>query len=223
MDFRELHLEDARAIIQDLFDSRNALDLLLKTEHAYLIEWESLYPSFDDWYIQINGSEISQAHILQLVEKARKARKHSYAPYSHFNVGAAILAERRRGMRKKIFSGCNIENAAYSPTICGEITAAVKAVSAGYRRFLAYAMVGGFDDSVSSELRAASLGEYVTSCGRCRQFTKEFDADPCMVVVAPDQGPWLISTLEFLLPAGFGPKNLGADPADYSRHMQKKK
>ncbi|MBI2122139.1 MAG: cytidine deaminase [Candidatus Sungbacteria bacterium] len=207
--------------MRDLLDTHDALDLLIKTGHARFVDKSQLF-----WVVgspslfEINGSRIRNEDILELVQKAREGQENSYAPHSHFNVGAAILAENRL-RDQKIFSGCNIENAAYSPTLCGEITAAAKAVSAGYRRFLAYATVGGFDDSMSDELRAKTVGTYVTPCGRCRQFTKEFDADPCMVIVAPDEGPFLISTLEFLLPAGFGPKNLGVDPSLYDRHAVK--
>ena len=112
-----------------------------------------------------------------------------------------------------------MENAAYSPTFCAECTAAVKAVSDGYRRFRAYAVVGGFDDSMPQSLRDAAANDYITPCGRCRQVTKEFEEDPCMVIVAKDTGLILITTLEFLLPVGFGPKSLGVNAFSYTRHV----
>ena len=73
-----------------------------------------------------------------LVEKALEARKFSYAPYSDFRVGAALLAK-----NGQVITGCNIENAAYSPTNCAERTAVFKAVSEGIREFEAIAIVGG--------------------------------------------------------------------------------
>lgn len=216
MDHKDLHLRDALVLLRDLLDVRSALDLLIKTGHALYIRQEEFVP-FLAGFIELDGSRIPGVDAVSLVQKARKGREYSYAPYSHFNVGAAILAENPKA-DQRIFNGCNVENSAYSPTLCGEVVAGAKAASEGYRKFLAYATVGSFDDSVDDELRAKTSGTYVTPCGRCRQFTNEFDANPCMVIVAPDKGPILVSTLEFLLPAGFGPKNLGVDPASYDRH-----
>lgn len=216
MDHKDLRLRDALVLLHDLLDVRSALDLLIKTGHALYIEQEEFMTS-PTGLIELNGSRIRCFDAISLVQKAREGREYSYALYSHFNVGAAVLAENSKADHR-IFNGCNVENAAYSPTLCGEVVAGAKAASEGYRKFLAYATVGSFDDSVDDELRAKTLGTYVTPCGRCRQFTNEFDANPCMVIVAPDEGPILISTLEFLLPSGFGPRNLGAIPSSYDRH-----
>ena len=223
MDHKEVHLYDALAVMRDLLDARDALDLLIKTGHARFVAKRQLFwvPGSPSLF-EINGCRIRNEDIIELVKKAQEGRENSYAPYSHFNVGAAILAENLKLRNQKIFNGCNEENTGYSPTLCGEVVAGAKAVSDGYRRFLAYAMVGGFDDSMSDDLRAKTVGTYVTPCARCRLFTNEFAANPCMVIVAPDEGPFLISTLEFLYPAGFGPKSLGMDAASYDRHVKQK-
>ena len=93
---------------------------------------------------------------LNLVKEACEARKLSYTPYSHFNVGAALLAK-----NGKIYRGCNIESAAYTPTSCAERTAFFKAVSEGVLEFEAIAVVGGEADKEISEL--------CPPCGVCRQ------------------------------------------------------
>ena len=94
-----------------------------------------------------------------LIETAKEARKQSYSPYSHFSVGAALLTE-----SGKVYTGCNIENATFSPTVCAERTAFVKAISDGERKFAAIAIVGGYDDDRS----------VCYPCGVCRQFMSEF-------------------------------------------------
>ncbi len=78
--------------------------------------------------------------------------------------------------------------------------------------------MGGFDDSMPDGLREATRDDYITPCGSCRQVTNEFDADPCMVIVATDTDKVLITTIEFILPVGFGPKSLGVNAASYDRH-----
>lgn len=95
----------------------------------------------------------------ELVKLALEARENSYSPYSHFSVGAALLSADGR-----VFTGCNIENAAYSPTICAERTAVVKAVSEGVKDFTAIAVVGG----------EGEITEFCTPCGVCRQVLSEF-------------------------------------------------
>ncbi|OGZ10743.1 MAG: hypothetical protein A3D65_01605 [Candidatus Lloydbacteria bacterium RIFCSPHIGHO2_02_FULL_50_13] len=164
----------------------------------------------------INGVLLETATIVELIDRARAARDNSYAPYSHFNVGAAILAGNTKGERM-IIGGCNVENAAYGDTICAERTAALKAVSEGFRKFFAYAVVGGFDNSMSKILRRLAQKNYITPCGSCRQVTNEFDANPCLVILARDTGEVLMTTLDRLLPAGFGPRSLGVDATIYHR------
>ncbi len=216
MDFREEHLKNASSILEDLRLSRNALEVLFKTGKAREMAMQEL-AEVRAALLEINGSELTHDEILDLIFAARMGREFSYAPYSHFNVGAALWVE-SRDKKRMVVTGCNVENAAYGSTICAERTAAFKAVSEGYRKFHAYAVCGGFDDSKPEELREVTRGAYITPCGSCRQVTNEFDADPCMVIVASDKDSVLITTLEFILPVGFGPRSLGVDATSYERH-----
>ena len=125
----------------------------------------------------------------ELVDLAFTMLERSYVPYSHFPVGAAL--ECADGT---VFTGCNIENAAYGPTICAERTALVKAVSEGHRDFKRIAIVG----------RSAG---YCWPCGTCRQMLYEFAPD-LEVLVARGDGDFVKTTLRELLPSGFGPKDL---------------
>ena len=125
----------------------------------------------------------------ELVDLAFTMLERSYVPYSHFPVGAAL--ECADGT---VFTGCNIENAAYGPTICAERTALVKAVSEGHRDFKRIAIVG------------RSVG-YCWPCGTCRQMLYEFAPD-LEVLVARGDGDFVKTTLRELLPSGFGPKDL---------------
>ena len=112
----------------------------------------------------------------------------AYAPYSQFQVGAALLAE-----NGEVFTGCNVENASYGMTICAERTAVFKAVAAGVRAFSAIAI---------------SVPGGGSPCGACRQVLNEFS--PSMKVYLSDENGQLIreTTLEMLLPDAFGPENL---------------
>lgn len=132
----------------------------------------------------------------ELVLAATEARKKAYAPYSHFAVGAALLTA-----DGKIYSGCNIESASYSPSNCAERTAFFKAVSEGEREFQAIAIVGGPAEHDISEL--------CPPCGVCRQVMREF-CDPAafQIILADSDSTWKIFTLEELFPQGFGPDNL---------------
>ena len=126
----------------------------------------------------------------QLADLALDARKHAYTPYSNFNVGAALLCA-----DGTVFTGCNVENAAYGSTICAERTALLKAVSEGHR-----------DDWVA--IAIAGKGEdYCWPCGSCRQMLYEFAPD-LRVIVARGDGDIRVLTLAELLPCGFGPKSL---------------
>ena len=133
----------------------------------------------------------------ELVKAALEARECAYAPYSHFKVGAALLTG-----SGKVYKGCNIENAAYSPGNCAERTAVFKAVSEGEKEFLAIAIVGGMENN--SELSICS------PCGVCRQVLNEFvNADEFEVVLGTNKAENIkIFKLKELLPLGFGPKNL---------------
>lgn len=132
----------------------------------------------------------------ELIEQAVIAREQSYAPYSHFTVGAALVTP-----EGKIYRGCNIENAAYTPTNCAERTAFFKALSEGERKFSAIAIVGGHEDA--DEL------EYCPPCGVCRQVMMEFcDKEDFQIILARSGTKYTTYTLGKLFPMGFGPENL---------------
>lgn len=131
----------------------------------------------------------------EMMELAIEQLKYAYTPYSGFKVGAALLTK-----RGKLYTGCNIENAAYSPTNCAERTAFFKAVSEGEREFSAICIVGGKD---------GVLTEYTAPCGVCRQVMMEFcDPDSFQIILGTGKEQYEIFTLKELLPRGFGPGNL---------------
>ena len=131
----------------------------------------------------------------ELVKLALEARENAYTPYSHFMVGAAVLTK-----DGKVYQGCNIENASFTPTICAERTAIFKAVSEGHREFIKMAVVGSPEGKVES---------FASPCGVCRQVMMEFcDPKTFQVIMATDKENYQTMTLEELLPVGFGPKNL---------------
>jgi cytidine deaminase len=131
---------------------------------------------------------ITDEDIATLVNTAIEASRNAYVPYSNYQVGAALRAK-----DGTIYSGCNIENASYSATVCAERTALVKAVSEGRRAFDVIVVTtqnGGFP------------------CGTCRQVLSEFSPD-MRVIIANDDGQVLHDVrLADLLPHGFGPNNL---------------
>ncbi len=129
----------------------------------------------------------------ELIERAIEARKMSYSPYSNFRVGAALL-----GKSGKIYTGCNVENAGYTPTNCAERTALFKAVSEGEREFTAIAVVGG---------KGEEIAEFCAPCGVCRQVLAEFcDKDFRVVLGTPENIQ--VYTLAELLPFSFGKGDL---------------
>ena len=131
-----------------------------------------------------------------LCQQAKTARERAYCPYSHFAVGAALLCE-----DGKIYTGCNIESAAYSPSICAERTAFAKAVSEGEKNFTAIAIVGGKQGD-------ACKGE-CPPCGVCRQVMMEFcDPETFLVLLITESNEYKEYTLSKLLPFGFDPGNL---------------
>ncbi len=132
-----------------------------------------------------------------LIDKALEMRHFSYTPYSHFNVGAALLAS-----NGNIYTGCNIENASFTPTNCAERTAFFKAVSEGVKEFKAIAIVGGPSDCDNEHL------EYCSPCGVCRQVMSEFCRDEFLVILAKSAEEYKIYTLPEILPQRFGPKDL---------------
>lgn len=131
----------------------------------------------------------------ELIEHALQARLQSYSPYSHFQVGAALLSQDGR-----LYTGCNIENAGYTPSNCAERTAFFKAVSEGVTEFSAIAVVGGAEGSQT---------EITAPCGVCRQVMMEFcDPHTFEIILGKDKDTYEVYTLEQILPMGFGPKNL---------------
>ena len=125
----------------------------------------------------------------QLIETAVKAREMAYAPYSHYKVGAALLAK-----SGKIYTGCNVENASFTPTNCAERTAFFKAISEGDREFEMIAIVVGKDGE--------ELSKNCTPCGVCRQVMTEFcDKDFKIILGTPDD--FKVLTLEEIMPYSF--------------------
>ena len=130
-----------------------------------------------------------------LIKQALEAREKSYSPYSHFRVGAAILTE-----DGKLYTGCNIENAAFSPTNCAERTAIFKAVSEGKQKFVKIAIVGG---------KEGETIDYCPPCGVCRQVLREFvNPQQFQVILAKSETEYKVYTLSQLLPEDFGPNNI---------------
>lgn len=126
-----------------------------------------------------------------LLKLATEARDHSYSPYSHYAVGAALLTK-----DGKIYQGCNIENASFTPTICAERTAFFKAIFDGVREFAAIAVIG------TGEMPAYP-------CGVCRQVMAEFcDADFVIITSNRDGSEVVTETLDQMMPHRFGPKDL---------------
>lgn len=125
---------------------------------------------------------------------AVKARENSYSPYSGVRVGAALLCG-----SGKIYTGCNIENAAFSPTVCAERVAFFKAISEGEKDFTAIAISGGSDGTPDSEF---------PPCGVCRQVMSEFCEPDFKILLAKSETEYTALTLSELLPHGFGKGNV---------------
>ena len=133
-----------------------------------------------------------------LMKKAQEARQNAYTPYSHFAVGAGLL-----GNDGVVYTGCNVENAAYSPGNCAERTAVFKAVSEGCKHFDAIGVVG------AGEGETPEAGSIICSpCGVCRQVLREFCDEKSFRVYLTDGESLFCYTLEELLPLSFGPENL---------------
>ncbi|MEA5069599.1 MAG: cytidine deaminase [Christensenellaceae bacterium] len=125
----------------------------------------------------------------ELFERAVRALGNAYVPYSHYPVGASLLAADGR-----VFDGCNVENASYGATICAERTAVASAVCQGAKSFTAIAIAGARDQS--------------WPCGICRQVLREFAPDIRVICGNAETGRYDVTTLRELLPRSFGPENL---------------
>lgn len=138
---------------------------------------------------------MEKAMIEKLIDIAIRQLDFSYSPYSGFKVGAALLTK-----DGEIYTGCNIENASYTPTNCAERTAFFKAVSEGVREFQVICIVGG---------QNGVLTEYAAPCGVCRQVMMEFcNPETFQIILAINKEKYDVFTLKELLPLGFGPANL---------------
>lgn len=132
----------------------------------------------------------------ELVHLAIEARDHAYVPYSHFSVGAALLTS-----GGTVYQGCNIENAAYTPSNCAERTAFFKAVYEGERSFSAIAVVGGAEGQ--------AISDWCAPCGVCRQVMREFcDPDRFCIILARSEHEYRSTLLREILPESFGPDTL---------------
>ena len=120
----------------------------------------------------------------ELYRKALEMTNMSYAPFSKFRVGAALLAKDGR-----VFTGCNVENSSFGGTICAERTAFVKAVSEGVREF--------------EKIAIASSGGEAWPCGICRQFMREFCDDDFEIITGNDEDSLRVYTMNEILPEGF--------------------
>lgn len=129
--------------------------------------------------------------IKELINKAIQAREKSYSPYSNFKVGASVMGE-----SGKIYSGCNIENAAYSPTICAERVAIFKAISNGEREIKKIALIGSTDS-------------FTYPCGVCRQVMTEFASDDFEIIVAKNIEEYVSYSLDDLMPNSFRVRDMG--------------
>lgn len=134
--------------------------------------------------------ELESTILNSLIEKALQARKFSYAPYSSFAVGAALLTK-----DGQIFTGCNIENVSFGPSNCAERTAFFKAISDGKKEFTAIAIVGGKQNNLPEKI--------IYPCGVCRQVMVEFCDPDFQIICAKDESEYKIFTLKELMPNSF--------------------
>ena len=129
----------------------------------------------------------------KLCQLAKEAMTHSYSPYSGYKVGAALLCK-----NGTVYTGCNIENASYTPTICAERTAIFKAVYDGQRDFAAIAVCGGKDGVITGQF---------PPCGVCRQVMREFCGDDFKIYMVSPSG-YEEATMAQLLPFSFSNVNM---------------
>ena len=145
----------------------------------------------------LTGTASAQVEVnrAELIQAALDAQKNSYAPYSKFNVGAAVLCA-----SGKIYTGTNVENASYPAGLCAERTAIFHAIASGERQICAIAIVGGLNFTAS---------DYCAPCGMCRQVMREFAVPKeFLVLMAKSPTDCVEKTLDELLPMSFGPDSL---------------
>ena len=189
------------------FDAEAAALLALLKRMIYTwINKNSFVPQDEERYIcKLQKGELTMTKLTleekqELIRMALAARERAYAPYSDFMVGAALRAEDGR-----IFTGCNVENAAFTPTSCAERTALFKAVAEGVTRFTDIAVVGA---------RRGEVNKQVTSpCGVCRQALFEFGGPELNVIMAKTPDDFMERSMDELLPFGFGPSNVAGNQA----------
>ncbi|KAM6948085.1 cytidine deaminase-like [Lycodopsis pacificus] len=133
---------------------------------------------------------LPQETVEKLIQKSQEAKNQAYCPYSKFRVGAALLTE-----DDSVITGCNVENACYNLGICAERNAMAKAVSEGHKSFKAIAIASDMND------------KFITPCGGCRQFMREFGLLWDVYMSKPD-GSHQKMTVAELLPVSFGPEEL---------------
>ncbi len=187
---------DISATILDMFgayglsDGQSMLPLIMKQPAA----------TDSQAFAGTDAKASDRIDIQKLVALAFEAKSRSYSPYSNFAVGAALLTK-----SGKVYLGCNIENAAYTPTNCAERTAFFKAVSEGEREFEAIAIAAGPTDG-------RAYDKFCTPCGVCRQVMMEFcDPDTFEITISKSLNDHRTYTLKDLLPYGFGPLDMKPD------------
>ena len=142
----------------------------------------------------VASDALTKDQIRELAVKSLAGIKNSYAPYSHFHVSAVLLCG-----NGAVYTGNNIENAAYTPSVCAERCAFFKAVSEGERDFTAIALCGGLNGVVK---------DYCAPCGVCRQVMREFCKPDFKIILVKSEEEWKIYTLSQLQAEGIGPENL---------------
>ena len=189
------------------FDAEAAALLALLKRMIYTwINKNSFVPQDEERYIyKLQKGEPTMTKLTleekqELIRMALAARERAYVPYSDFMVGAALRAEDGR-----VFTGCNVENAAFTPTSCAERTALFKAVSEGVTKFTDIAVVGS---------RRGEINQQITSpCGVCRQALFEFGGPELNVIMAKTPDDFMERSMDELLPFGFGPSNVAGNQA----------
>ena len=139
-------------------------------------------------------TDINTDTIKNMINLAIEQIKYSYAPYSDFKVGAVLMSK-----TGKLYTGCNIENAAYTPTNCAERTAFFKAISQGEREFMGICIVGG---------KGGKIEEMTAPCGVCRQVMEFCNPESFEIILAVNENNYKIFKLKEILPLGFGPENI---------------